>query len=151
MDLKQLLEQDADAIVGEATAVLERTRLQHYSQDGIVESGDRLRRLFDLLHQSIADRDLVPVMEYMRSVADERFHAGYEIREVQTAINVLEETIWKHVVDKVPPGELAESLGLVSTVLGAAKDSLAREYVLLATKKRAPSLNLSALFEGSHG
>jgi hypothetical protein len=151
MDLNQLLEQEADAIVGEATAVLERTRLQHYSRDGVAESGDRLRRLFELLRQSIAGRELAPVIEYMKTVAAERFQAGYEIREVQMAINVLEETVWKHVVDHVSPGELAQSLGLVSTVLGAAKDSLAREYVLLATKKKAPSLNLAALFEGHNG
>ncbi len=47
-----------------------------------------------------------------------------------------------------PPDELAEALGLVGTVLGAAKDALARAYVSLAGKSKAPSLDLSALFEG---
>lgn len=148
MDLNELLKRDGAQIVREAVDVLDRTRLQHYSQDGVAESHQRLQRLFDLFQQAIADRNLVPVMDYMKQVADERFHAGYEIREVQTAINVLEESVWKHVVDDVPPGQLAESLGLVSTVLGSAKDALAREYVTLATQKKVPSLNLSALFEG---
>ena len=44
--------------------------------------------------------------------------------------------------------ELARALGLVSTVLGAAKDSLARAYVSLASQTKAPSLDLSALFKG---
>ena len=37
----------------------------------------------------------------------------------------------------VPPGELAEALGLVGTVLGAAKDALARAYVSLASQTGA--------------
>ena len=48
----------------------------------------------------------------------------------------------------MPPDELARALGLVSTVLGAAKDSLARAYVSLASQTKAPSLDLSALFKG---
>jgi hypothetical protein len=42
-------------------------------------------------------------------------------------------------------------LGLVSTILGAAKDALAREYVSLATHRHAGSLDLRALFAGIAG
>jgi len=107
--------------------------------------------LYRLVLESISSRNLVPIMEYMAQVADERYHAGYAIREVQKAINALEEAIWNHIVSDTPPGELAEALGLVSTVLGAAKDSLARAYVSLASQTKAPSLDLSALFEGYAG
>ena len=41
-----------------------------------------------------------------------------------------------------------KAMGIVSTTLGAAKDALASEYVSLATRTRAPSLDLSALFAG---
>lgn len=151
MNLDVLLSQEGEAIVTEAVDVLNRTRLQHYAEAGAGESRQRLQKLFDLLRAAISGRNLVPVIDYMKQVAAERYSAGYEIREVQTAVNVLEETIWKRVVASVPPEQLAESLGLVSTVLGAAKDSLAREYVSLATKQKAPTLNLSALFEGGEG
>lgn len=151
MNLNDLLKRDGEAIVAEAVDIVNRTRLQHYAEAGAGESEQRLRKLFELLRQCIRERNLVPVMDHMRWVAAERFNAGYEIREVQTAVNVLEETVWKHVVEQTPPEQLAESLGLVSTVLGAAKDSLAREYVSLATDKKAPTLNLSALFEGGEG
>jgi len=49
----------------------------------------------------------------------------------------------------VPPERLAESLGLVSTVLGTGKDRLARTYVTLATRTQAPALDLHALFRGT--
>ena len=148
MDLTELLQSDGEHIVAEASAALTRSQLAHYAEAGYAVGQERLARLFQLTAQGIADRNLVPVMEYMAEVADDRFHAGYAIREVQIAINVLEEAIWNHIVANVPPDELARALGLVSTVLGAAKDSLARAYVSLASQTKAPSLDLSALFKG---
>jgi hypothetical protein len=44
-----------------------------------------------------------------------------------------------------------QTLGVVSTILGAGKDALAREYVSLATNAHAPSLDLRALFAGTDG
>lgn len=148
MDLLEFLEREADSIVAEASAALDRSQLEHYKVAGRVVGHERLAELFRLTLVGIRDRTLVPVMDYMAAVADDRFHAGYAIREVQIAINVLEEAIWNHIVANVPPNELAEALGLVSTVLGAAKDSLARAYVTLASESKAPSLDLSALFTG---
>ena len=88
-------------------------------------------------------------MDYMDQIARERFEAGFDIHEIQTAVNVLEESIWRQISQLVPPDELAEAFGLVSTVLGAAKDALARTYVSLASHNKAPSLDLNALFQGT--
>ena len=143
MELMELLEIQGEQIVDEATNALARSNLAHYNEAGYEVGHDRLAELYRLTVSGISDRDLVPIHE--------RFHAGYAIREVQIAINVLEEAIWNHIVRDVPPHQLGESLGLVSTVLGAAKDSLARAYVSLAGKSKAPSLDLSALFEGHTG
>lgn len=148
MDLIQFLQEEGDQIVAEASEALTRSNLTHYKEAGPAVSRERLTELYRLTVAGIRDRNLVPVMEHIARVADERYHAGYAIREVQTAINVLEEAIWNHIVRSTPPDQLAEGLGLVSTVLGAAKDSLARTYVSLASESRAPSLNLSALFQG---
>jgi len=134
MDLQELLTRDGDQIVAEASAALTRSQLAHYAEAGHAVGQERLARLFQLTAQGIADRNLVPVMEYMAEVADDRFHAGYAIREVQIAINVLEEAIWNHIVANVPPDELARAL--------------ARAYVSLASQTKAPSLDLSALFKG---
>ncbi len=146
MDLVELLRAKQTPIVQEASEILERARLPHYAEAGSDEGRTRLSRLYALMLQSLESRNLVPIMAYMEQVAAERFEAGYDLREVQTAINVLEETIWKEVVAAVPPEQLAQSLGLVGTVLGSAKDSLARAYVSLATKTKSPSLDLSAVF-----
>ena len=148
MSLITLLENEGEQIVAEAGDALGRSDLAHYKEAGQAVGRERLAELFRLTTAAISDRNLAPIMDYMTQVADDRFHAGYAIREVQIAINVLEEAIWNHIVRNTPPAELAEALGLVGTVLGAAKDALARAYVSLAGKSKAPSLDLSALFEG---
>ena len=91
------------------------------------------------------------MLNHVENIAKERFSAGYDLYEVQSAINELEEAIWKRIFKDIKPENLAEALGLVSTVLGAGKDTLARTYVSLATKSKVSSLNLQALFKGTEG
>jgi hypothetical protein len=43
-----------------------------------------------------------------------------------------------------PPAELAEAIGLLSTILGYGKETLARRYVSLASARHVPTLDLSA-------
>jgi hypothetical protein len=57
--------------------------------------------------------------------------------------------MWHRIVSGVPNSELAESLGLLTTVLGVGKDSLARSYVSLASHEHVSSLDLRALFQGT--
>ena len=151
MKLLDLLKAESATIVAEATQRLLRSRLKHYAEAGADESRERLQRLFDLLLESLQTRNLAPVMEHSAQVAVERYNAGFDIQEVQAAINALEEATWRHVVQTLPPEALAESIGLLTTVLGAAKDALARKYVELASQHKSPSLNLSALFKGTPG
>jgi hypothetical protein len=65
------------------------------------------------------------------------------------AFNALEEAMWRCVVVAEPPDDLAEAIGLLSTVLGYGKDAVARRYLSLASKRHVPSLDLSALFGGA--
>ena len=48
-----------------------------------------------------------------------------------------------------PPEELAEAIGLLSTVVGFGKDAVTRKYVSLASKQHVTSLDLSELFGGA--
>ena len=82
---------------------------------------------------------------YAHEVADERFAAGYDLSEVQAAFNVLEAATWSRILDDLEPAQLAEALGLVSTVFGAAKDALGRRYVSLATKSGTRRRSISGL------
>ncbi|MBE2200284.1 MAG: hypothetical protein IAE79_16840 [Anaerolinea sp.] len=151
MELIQLLETKQSEIVADAHKSLERVQLKRYTDAGAEKRQAYLEQLYKLLVTSIKERNLAKIVQYAEHIAQERYEANFSLLEVQTGFNVLEEAIWKRIVEDIPPADLAEAIGLVSTVHGAGKDALARQYVSLASKVKAPSLNLSALFKGSEG
>jgi hypothetical protein len=146
MDLLTVLGAE-DEITDEAAAALERANLKHYAAADAAERHDRLRRLLHLVVVCVTSRDLIPMVDHATEVATERFHAGFDIGEVQAAFNVLEEVLWARIVDGVPTSDLAEAAGMLTTVLGAGKDALARTYVSLASQQHVQTLDLRALFE----
>lgn len=151
MDLKTLLGEKGPEVVAEAMEAVRRAHLAHYDAAGNEETRRRLESLYELVVRCSADRRIRPMLQHAEKVAAERFAAGYGLFEVQTAFNVLEEAIWKRVLDELPPGELAQALGTISTILGMGKDALARSYVSLASRQEAPSLDLRAVFKGTVG
>lgn len=149
MELLALLQTKQSDIVLDATESLEKARLRHYQQSSSLENSQRLSALFGLVVESIRTRDLIPVVTFSQELARKRFHQGFDLAEVQTAYHVLEETLWRSISNHMPPDDLPTAFGLSSTVLGAAKDALALEYVSLASKQHLQSLDLSALFRGT--
>ena len=151
MDINQLLHDQSNDILSEAEAAIARARLAHYEKSGTEHTHQRLKALFTLASRAVKEKNLGPMVAHAETIARERFEAGFDLSEVQTAFNVLEEAIWVRILKNISPNDLAEALGLISTVLGAGKDTLARTYVSLASKTKAPSLNLQSLFAGTQG
>ena len=151
MDTAGFLVREREAIVREAEDALVRLHERHYEAAGVAESRQRLEMLFDQLVAAVSARDLTSVVAYAGTVAQERFETGYDLSEVQAAFNTLESATWRRILSDLEADDLAEALGLVSTVFGAAKDALGRQYVSLATRTHAPSLDLRALFAGTDG
>lgn len=148
VDVEDVLVQQRAEVLDDALAALGRSHLVHYEQSGEEVTRERLDELFDLVVGALRSRQLGPVSRYCEELAQQRFEAGFGISEVQTAFNVLEEAMWRRVVVGVQPSDLAEAIGLLSTILGFGKDVLARRYVSLASQRHVPSLDLSALFAG---
>ena len=146
MELVGLLERERSAFLHEALEAMQRANLRHYQASGIEASRARLESLYDVMANCIATRSLMPMEDHAQAIAVERFRSGFGLGEVQTAFNVLEEAVWKGIETGVPAADLARSLALVSTVLGAGKDRLARAYVELATRTQLPTLDMQALF-----
>jgi hypothetical protein len=142
-----LIEQRA-AILAAAADGLRSRQVRHYDAAGEEEVRLRLERLYDGVVEAVGTRDLSHLLVYARRVADERFTSGYDLGEVQTAFNVLEEAIWSRVFAELPPAVSGDLLAAATTAVGAAKDALARHYVELATETRAPALDVDALAAG---
>lgn len=151
MDVLELLVKFKDEMVEEAYNTIEPVKLQGYTKVGEERTKKKLARLCDEIIVCVKDKTLIPILQYTEQMATERYTSGYDLHQVQTAINAFEEAVWKRIFANTPPEKLKESLGLVTTVIGAGKDNLARTYVSLATKTKTTSLNLQALFKGSEG
>jgi len=148
MKLHEILVSNQTDIINEAFYSLERSHLKHYDSSRADENWQRLAKLFDLTLNGIKTKSLVDMVNYSEKVAKERYDAGFDLHEVHTAYNVLEESLWKCIIKEADSKELAESLGLIGTVLGTGKESLALAYVSLASKQKVKSLNLAQLFKG---
>lgn len=148
MKLQDILVNNQTDIINEAFYSLQRSHLKHYDSSRADENWQRLAKLFDLTLNGVKNKSLVDIVTYSEKIAKERYESGFDLHEVHSAYNVLEETIWKAIIKEIDSAELAESLGLISTVLGTGKESLALAYVSLASKKKVKSLNLTQLFKG---
>ncbi len=148
MKLQEILVNNQTDIINEAFYSLERSHLKHYDSSRADENWQRLAKLFDLTLNGVKTKSLIDIVNYSEKVAKERYESGFDLHEVHTAYNVLEESLWKIIVKEIPPTELPESLGLISTVLGTGKEALAIAYVSLASKQKVKSLNLTQLFKG---
>lgn len=148
MELDKILLDNQTEIINEAFDSLQRSKLKHYNSSRADENWQRLATLFDLTLKAVKTKSLTEMVNYSEKVAKERYESGFDLHEVHAAYNVLEEAIWKMIIKESDQSELAEYLGLVGTVLGTGKESLAVCYVSLAGSKKVKSLNLSELFRG---
>lgn len=123
-------------------------RATRYVDMGTPAVHARLDVLFTRLVEAVVGGALRPLLDHADSVADERFHSGFSLADVQAAYNALEEAVWTEVFDKGLAERDAAVLPLVSGALGAAKDELARHYVALATTTHTPAIDVDALFQG---
>jgi hypothetical protein len=147
MPLAKFLKSDRVEIINEALSELDKTRLKHYSESDKDTNAERLKNLYNILIESVETKSLIEICKYCEDLAEKRFNSGFDLYEVQSTINVLEEVIWKKIIKYLPPSEYERALGMITTVLGAGKDSLACKYVSLASQCKKPTLDLSELFK----
>lgn len=148
MNLPILLEKAREGVLAEARIALESARLQHYTASEPEENAERLRALYEMMEASARTRSVLPMVRHAERIARERHDGGFDLAEVLTAFNVLEEALWRHITKDVPPPEYPDAFGLVSTILGAGRQALALQYVSLARRTGAPALDVDALFAG---
>jgi hypothetical protein len=135
VELAAFLRERSDHLVSEAKASLRQAQLEHYEKDGLAAMERRLNALLDVTLSCLDCGDAGPIVDHTTRIARRRFAAGYDLLEVQTSINVIEEVLWSRILASLPPQEQAHALGLVSGLLGLGKDSLARTYVALAREQ----------------
>ena len=135
MTLIELLEKLGEKIVTEAIDAMNRAGLKHYSFGGPENTRGKMDSLYNQITQSVKEKNLIPIVSHIETIAEARFQSGFELQEVQTAINVLEEGIWKQILSEMPYEDQPKALSLVSSIIGSGKDTLARAYVSLTKEE----------------
>ncbi|MFI5211978.1 MAG: hypothetical protein ACHQIH_03775 [Ignavibacteria bacterium] len=132
MTLLELCYNKPDRILLDSTTCLVRAHLPHYKQLSGEVIRFRLLKLFQALVKSIEVNSCDAMVTFMDKVSDERFEVGFELNEVQTAINILEESLWKMISEFVDDDKKTNAMKQVSCLLGKAKEELANEYAMLS-------------------
>jgi len=151
MSVDVVLSGAADEIVDEAYGELHPAVHPHYHALGEQVTRSYLSELFRLVVEGVRAREAVHMVQHAERIAEERFHAGFDLAEVQAAFNALEQAMWRRVVAAEEGSELLASVGVLSAILGAGKDALARVYVHLASYRHAPHVDVTALYGGTEG
>ena len=151
MSVDAVLAGAGDEIVDEAYAELHPTIHPHYHALGEVLTRKYLTALFDQVANGVANREAVHLVHHAEEIAEERFLAGFDLAEVQASFNAIEQAIWRRITQLENTNELLVSVGLLSSILGAGKDALARVYVQMASHRHAPHLDVAALYGGTEG
>jgi len=141
----------ASEIVDEAYGELHPSVHPHYHAMGEGPTRAYLAELCALVVDGVAAREAVHMVQHAEGIAEERFLAGFDLSEVQAAFNALEQAMWRQIAAVEEPGELLASVGVLSSILGAGKDALARVWVNLASHRHAPHVDVDALYGGTEG
>ncbi len=131
MDLVELLERFDREILDNVVSTLSKYRLKHYDGD-VKQLHSKMALLYDYAVKGVKEHNVMPMVSYVEKMAEKRFMSGFDLQEVQTAFNVLEEVIWKYILENVAAGAQAEDLGMISSIIGSGKDTLARTFLKLA-------------------
>ena len=145
MKIIEFLEDKKEGIIKDSWNKLDQTRLIHYQNKDAGEIKKRIRVFYEKIEECIKMQNLAPITDYAKKVAEERYYAGYDLGEVQTAFNCVEEVIWQKIFHLLAADDFAPAISLISTITGSAKDNLARKYVLLVSKTSIPVVDLKEL------
>ena len=151
MDLIQLLGSSKEEVIRVAQSSLHRAQLMHYEEDGCELSENRLSTLYDVIVKCVQDKNAIAMIKYMEQVGYERYYAGYNLHEVNTAILVLEVAVIKKIINGLKRSEIEEAVGMIIPIINFGKDALSQKYLSLASRMKAPSYEVSTLFKGTDG
>jgi hypothetical protein len=147
--IEELLRDDEPAILAEAASSL--ARLERYRRDGDGAARRRMEALYRTVARAVSARDLDDLLAHAARIARERCGAGFELREVEAAFATLEDAISRRALARLPAGELAWGMGLVTTALAHARAELGRAFASLAPVARPGSVDLTAVFQRTEG
>ncbi|MFH2052952.1 MAG: hypothetical protein ABIK96_10850 [bacterium] len=143
-DIRAALASRRDEISSAVFSRLHDSTAVHYRQADQDLLHGRADRLVEAFLEALPGKPGI-FIDYIGEIARERIGEGFALREIQLALSILEDQAWKLVAAVVPAGDQVAALGMVTTIIGAAKDQLANVYLqeMLDMRGRMASLGLA--------
>jgi hypothetical protein len=136
----------------ELAAALASSQADSYRELQPSELEARALRLVDAFVESLAETP-ARFVRHVEGIVGDRVAAGFALGEVQAALSLLEERLWRLVVDDCAAADPTPSLSRVTTTIGAAKDRLAQLYLAELQRQLVRveqcERRLEALFRGT--
>jgi methylmalonyl-CoA decarboxylase len=133
METSTVLASATEQVVSEAVAALERRDQAPGHAASREERRRDVRDLLKLVLRCVQEGRAESITKPCERMAAGSFAAGADIAEAQEIFNVLEEVLWRHVIDIFGDEQRIEALGLVNAIVGAGKDAFAQTYVAVAS------------------
>lgn len=151
MEAVKFLDERLDGIVARASDTIRRSHMEHYDNNPPNEVANRMKKMCEVLIDGLREKSSMPMARYAGRLARERFRSGFQLQEIQTAFNAIEEAVWHQILRGLRPTQFAETAGMVGAILGIGKDIVARAYVSFATDPTRPTVDVAVLFGGTEG
>lgn len=150
--LYELLAPEAASLAETLAHDLKVSLAPHYEETDLRTLSKRCSRLVEALAAAARDEP-DRFLDYMRHLAEERASAGYQLRELQRALSLLEERAWELILAQSSIRTLEKNLTALRRLIGGGRDELARTY--LAHKEEAEATvaelrqEIEELFKGT--
>lgn len=131
MTLLELIYNKPELILEDASKCLVRAHLPHYDMYRKEEIGKNLASFLLALTKCIEDNSPDEMIRYMDLITDERFASGFEAEELQVAINIFEESLWKSINKYVDEDKQYAAMKQVCCIIGKAKQEVLDDYAML--------------------
>jgi hypothetical protein len=134
MTLLEMLYNKPDLILLDALESLEKIHLIHYGNLKPELIRFRLSKLLEAFVKSVETSSIDEMTNFISKISDERYELGFELYEVQTVINILEESLWKKILIFVDEDKQISAMKQVSDILSKGKERLVNEYANISKK-----------------
>ncbi len=132
MTFLELIYNKPELILLDAANNLVRAHLPHYDLYRKEEITKNLSSFLLAITKCIEENSPDEMIKYMHLITDERFAMGFEADELQIAINIFEESLWKAIYKNVDEDKQYAAMKQVCCILGKAKQEVLDDYAMLS-------------------
>ncbi len=137
--LIKLIEEHKEELLMRTCNKLQRFSQSHYESIAYEKHLEREELFLNVLLHTLQDETSDSLPEYVRQLVGERANEGYQLKEIEEAFDIVEDTLWE-VLPKYCPLEesLIDVLAIVRKLIRQAKNSLGQLFLdgVLITQKQ---------------